>query len=414
MKIHPEKLNLLAVYIHLFLNVTIFLTISPPAGMSQSTSKTELQVGAYLASWNHDTISNKDNGNLPTEQIDWDTFTHLFYFALNAKADGSLTPIDAIQNISPARVRSIVSAAHRHNTPVLFTVGGWGNYKGFSKAISPESRSDFVNNLVDVLNTWGFDGIDLDMEPIKDTDRKNYKAFVKELYDTLQITKNYRNNTSLLTAAVNGQPDLFADLQKYFDHINLMTYDFSGAWEGWVSWHNSPIYSGPYTFPGSDTPLPSVDRMLQEFLQAGVDSKKLSIGIDFYGYVWSGGTGTPTGGVTGPNQKWETPPSVTDNVPFHTIMDSYYTPDNYHWDDSLKAAFLSIDRAGSQNDKFVTYDNDRTIQAKTEYARKHKLGGIFIWELSGGFRKNKPTGQDDLLLQIVKESAQQSPYLIEE
>ncbi len=391
----------------LFKSISVLLLLASPVALIQAQeSEEEMWVGAYLASWEHFVMPTGNWGTLPTNDIDWDAFTHLYYFALNVRGDGVVSEIRPWHNMSPDRVQAIVSAAHQNRTPVLVSVGGWGNYDGFSSAITPSIRRIFIRNLIQVLRRWGFDGIDLDMEPIRDSDVDNYKAFVRELYDELQQFRTPMSPRPLLTAATAWQPDLFSELQQYFDQINLMTYDLSGAWEGWVVWHNSSVYSAGMTFPGTDRPLPSVDRMVQEFLDAGVEKKKIGIGIDFYGYVWQGGSGTDTGGVTRPGQSWEIPPSVTDNVPYYTIMEHYYREQYYRWDSDAGATYLSIDRPGSSRDFFISYEDERAIEEKIRYAHNNELGGVFIWELAGGYLRNKPKGQRDLLLTFVRETVQ--------
>lgn len=399
--------NILRSALQLLIGMLLLLLTSIPQvlhaqGNKESGRQNEdIWVSAYLASWNHFAPPTGNWGNLPTGQIDWNAFTHLFYFAFNAKSDGSLSEVAPYENLSPDRLKAIVSSAHKAGKPVLFTVGGWGNRDEFIQAIDSESRSDFIANIIQVLENWKFDGIDLDLEPIKDEDLADYRKFIEELSQKLDKIRTSRGQRPLLTVATNGQPDFFAKVHSHFDQINLMTYDYSGAWEGWVSWHNAAVYSS-HNFPGSNKPFPSVDRSVKEFINAGVPSSKLGIGIDFYGYVWSGGSGTPAGGVTMPNQSWDYPPSVTDNVPYYKIMDRYFTENIYHWDNEAKAAYLSIDKPGSRNDKFISYDDERAIRSKFEYVRKNQLGGVIIWELGGGYRQNMPSGQSDLLLKQVR------------
>lgn len=375
-------------------------TISPEASSLQTDS--DVWVGAYLASYNHFVEPTGNWGNLRTEDIDWDAFTHLFYFSLHAEVDGSLSPIEPYRNMSPDRINSIVSAGHNNEKPVMFSIGGWGNYEGFSNAIKPANRDNFVSNIVGTMEEWGFDGVDIDMEPIKDSDYENYIAFINELHAALQDVEVVAATSPLISVVSKRHPELFAQIHTKLDQVNLMTYDLSGAWPGWVSWHNSAVYSGGLSFPGNGKPLPSIDQIVKQFLAAGIPASKLGIGIDFYGYVWKGGTGTSTGGTTKPNQSWDTPPTVIDNVHYHKIMDQYYQTDRYHWDDKAKAAYLTIDEPGSTNDMFITYDDERSVQAKFDYVRQKGLGGTIIWELGGGFRKDEPTGEKDKLLQSVK------------
>src|SRR6202008_4147011 len=168
----------------------------------------------------------------------------------------------------------------------------------FRSATSSANRATFVSNLVNFMTSRGYDGIDVDWETLQSSDAAQYTAFITALRTAL----NAVNPRPLLTAATAWQPAILVQVQSQFDQINIMTYDLSGAWPGWVTWHNAAIYDGGYKFPSTGNPVPSSNGMVDNFTGAGISSAKLGIGIDFYGYVWSGGSGTPTGGSTDPRQ----------------------------------------------------------------------------------------------------------------
>ena len=79
-------------------------------------------------------------------------------------------------------------------------------------------------------------------------------------------------------------------------------------------------------------------------------------------------------------------------------MSTYYQPSRYHWDTAAQAAYLSIDNTGSSTDRFISYDDVRTCQAKVSFARNRGLGGIMIWELAQDHIAN----QTDPLLAAIK------------
>jgi GH18 family chitinase len=227
-------------------NETDPLTIlPPPAHTTHQGVGTGHWVTAYLASYMH---QDGNLGNMPTNAIDWSAFTHLIYFALQARPDGSLGGLGPGQNMTPAGVREIVSAGHENGVPVLICIGGWGNYNGFSQAIQPGSRSNFVNNIVNTVIEWGFDGVDVNMEPIEPSDHENYAAFVNELYDRLQTLETPILPRPIMTAAVHWEPELISRVQNRFDQINIMSYNLCGAFTDWVTWHNSPLENGGYNF----------------------------------------------------------------------------------------------------------------------------------------------------------------------
>ncbi|MBI2428639.1 MAG: T9SS type A sorting domain-containing protein [Ignavibacteriales bacterium] len=348
---------------------------------------------AYYAGWSQ---GYNNTGLLPAQNIDFGGVTHIVHFALVPRADGSLD--DASNSVTAFNANAIISAAHAAGKKVIITVGGFYTDGSFRSATSSANRTTFVNNLVNIMTSRGYDGIDVDWEPLSSSDGPQFVAFITELRAAMNTAKP----GALLTAATAWGASVFAQVKDKFDQINLMTYDLAGAWSGWVTWHNAPITDGGFKFPSTGNPPPSSEGMINEFIAAGIPASKLGIGIDFYGYVWSGGAGTPTGGATAPRQTWTSAPTVQANVPYSTIMDTYYQAQYYRFDNATGVSYLSIDNTGSANDKFISYDDEATITAKYNYVKSKGLGGAIIWELGGGYRSNMPAGQKDLLLQAVK------------
>ncbi|MBD3615451.1 MAG: glycoside hydrolase family 18 protein [Gracilimonas sp.] len=356
---------------------------------------------AYLASWHYESPALNDSiHQIPTEEIEWQAITSLNYFGLTFYKDGSLIPISDYQDMRgiEGQMSEIVAAAHHHQVPVLLSVGGWQSRENFIAAVrDSSSQKNLISNLMILLKTYEFDGIDLNVEPVKPEDEELYEIFVDELYSNLQTIDTPLFDTPMLTATTIWQSDLFARIHGKLDHINLMTYNYSNAWEGWVSWHNSAIYNGGHKFVSMDKYLPSVNSDVERYIKAGVPRKKLSIGIKFYGDIW-------TGGVYEPLQEWTSTitPEVQVDVPYYSIMDSLFNSDYYRWDEEVKAAFLSIDNPGLLNDQFISFEEEKAIEAKIEYVKEMGLGGVFVWELSGGYQPDQPEGQKNPLQAAIK------------
>jgi chitinase len=344
---------------------------------------------AYYAGWMQD--------YLPAQQVDFTAMTHVIHFSVVPRSDGSLD--SDINGVTLANSTDVVTRAHAAGVKVLISVGGENSASGFRGATSAANRLRFITNLVKFATARGYDGVDLDWEPLDAPDAGPYSNLVNELRAAL----NAIAPRPLLTAAVGSQPALFASLQKQFDQINLMTYSFSGPYEGWVTWFHAPLYDDGYRFPSSGELVPSADGVVSNFVTHGVAANKLGIGISFYGHVWSGGDGTSTGGTALPRQSWKIAPTAMDAA-YSMIMSNYYRPQLYHWDTNAQAAYLSVDLPGSANDKFISYDDATTCRAKVAYMKRKGLGGLIIWELGGGYRAEQPVGKRDLLLQSVKQA----------
>jgi len=371
------------------------LFLSGAMCLSSFAACAELWSTGYYPGW--------EQASMPASNIDFTALTHLIHFSLVPNSDGTLNSND--NSITTANSADVVSRAHAAGKKVLICVGGADSESAFQGATSSANLPTFINSLTNFMAARGYDGVDIDWEPLPVSDTQQYTNLVNGLRSALNGFPQHK----LLTAAAGAYPPygdpptaeyaMFAALQNQFDQINIMTYDLSGPYEGWVTWFNSPIYDGGYRFPSTSGLVPSVDGAVGNFLTNGLMPGKLGIGIAFYGYIWTGGSGTSTGGVTQPRQSWTNAPTIS-TPDYSTIMTSYYQSNLYSWDNSAQAAYLSITNSNSAGDMFISYDDQRTCQAKVSYARNHSLGGVMIWELAQDHTPNTP----DPLLQAVKQA----------
>jgi chitinase len=319
---------------------------------------------------------------MSVSKVDFTTVTHVVHFCLLADADGSIDSAD--NGLTPSVCASLVQTVHKGGAKALICVGGANSETGFQGATTPANLPGFVVNLVTFMATNHYDGVDIDWEPLASSDAPQYVNFIK----ALRLGLNGLSPSNLLTVAAPAYPEygdsptaeyaMFATLQDDFDQINVMTYDLSGPYDGWVTWFNSPIFDGGYTFPSSPGELvPSVNAAALNFTSGGVAPGKLGIGLPFYGYVWTGGPG-----VTQPRQGWTTNAPTFSAQTYETIVNSYYQSNRYHWDTVAQAAYLSVTNTTATNDMFISYDDAHACQVKVSDARNLGLGGVMIWELS--------------------------------
>ena len=368
---------------------------------SIASEKTEsLWVTAYLAAWNHNAGTPNSNwGEVTTDQIKWDAITHMIYFALVIDSDGTpKTNLDpaVMQNFNADRLNAIVPAAHSNNTKILFSVGGAGNGAEFSSAIRPENRRQFFSTIRNIITTYGFDGVDIDMEPIKRSDYDNFRSFIRELRNELDKIKTNSGDRPLLTAAgTKGDGELFGSLNDSFDQVNIMSYGLVLPWHGWQTYHHTALFEGNYRLESTGAPFPSVDAMAKNYLKGGLNPKKLGIGMDFNGFVWKGVRFL---------EKWPGWPSqdltlVEDiyngGLGYSKLAERFNLSDA-QWDAETQTSFLEIQNPQT----FVAFDNERSIRRKVEYAKERGYGGIMIWSYAEDFMPD--TLQP--LLQAVKES----------
>jgi chitinase len=342
--------------------------------------------------------------SLPPSKIDFTTVTHVIHFSLVPNSNGSLNSSE--NSLTPSACNTLVSTVHGAGRQALICLGGASSETAFLSATTPQNLPVLVSNVTNFMATYGYDGVDIDWEPYYSGDTQQYTNFVNSLHTALSRFSSHK----LITIAAPAYPSygdvptaealMFASIQNELDQINLMTYDLSGPYAGWVSWFNSPIYDGGYVFPNTSELVPSINGAVSYFITNGVVASRLAVGLPFYGYIW---TGVP--GMTMPRQSWPTSnaPSVTTEG-YANIIQTYYQTNLYHWDTNAQAAYLSITNVPASNDMFISYDDSKACQVKVSYARNLGLGGIMIWNLNQDYVPSQPVGQQTPLIQALKQS----------
>jgi chitinase len=311
---------------------------------------------------------NPCNKSLPVSSLALESVTELVHFSILPNADGTMGTTSTATCITAADSADVVNAAHAMNKRVLITVGGRESSRYFEPVIASGVRDTFISNLVAWVTSRGYDGVDIDMEPILATDVANYTAFVQGLRTALDAQKP----GALITADVNWQPAMFAQLQGMIDRINYMTYNFSGAWKGWETWYNSPLSAGGKHFQDPQDltkPLPAIDTSVPEWTTAGIQPAKLGIGVPFFGFIWTGATG-PNQAITG---------VTTKKITYASLLDTLYTTQAYNWDATSGVPWLGIT---SPQSMFVSYDDEQSTAAKIAWAKQQGLGGVMLWDIT--------------------------------
>jgi len=140
-------------------------------------------------------------------------------------------------------------------------------------------RPAHVGVLVDLVLSYGYDGIDLDCEALAAADRSSFTAFVEELGAALH---EHGKALEVPVYAKSSEPGMwggpqaqdYAAIGAAADRVQIMGYDFH--------WQTSP--------PGPIGPRPWLEQVLA-FVVSVVPPGKVDLGINLYGYDWVGEAG---------------------------------------------------------------------------------------------------------------------------
>jgi chitinase len=188
-----------------------------------------------------------------TELIPYQQLTHINYSFLLPNTDGTFAPLN-----NAAKLETIVENAHKQNVQVSIAVGGWGWDAQFEElAANPQTRTVFVNNLMDVVNRYQLDGVDIDWEyPHQGQSSQNFLALMRELRTALP-----NKLISIATISYGDEIGLGIPNEAFnlVDHVNVMTYD------GEI--HGS---------------LEEFEEGLKYWSERGVPGEKINMGVPFY------------------------------------------------------------------------------------------------------------------------------------
>ena len=288
-----------------------------------------------------------------------------------------------------------LKAKHPH-LKVLISLGGWTWSRGFSSAAQPENRAAFVASCIDAYikgnlpftdNAGGagvaagiFDGIDVDWEyPAacglscgSPADRQNFTALLAEFRRQLDAVRP----GLLLTVAVGAGIDKIrvtdpGDYHRYLDFINVMTYDFHGAW-GPRTNHHAGLFRAPADPSSGDEKYYNTHDAIEAYLNRGVPASKLSLGVGFYGRGWTNVANVNNGLYQNGRPA---------NGKYEAGVEDWKVLSRLGWpayrDPAAKAAWIY------NGTTFWSFDTPEMLIEKMAYVKAQGLGGAFFWEFSG-------------------------------
>ena len=284
---------------------------------------------------------------------------------------------------------------------VLVSVGGWLWSTNFSDVVlTRESRRTFVQSVVDFLDLYELDGLDIDWEypgmpgaghPFRAEDKRNFTTLLKNLHREFEHHARKTHHRLFLTFAAGASAEYVAHtelgkLQKYVDTVNLMAYDYYEPSSSRITGHHAPLFTNP-----ADPAQVSADASVRNFEKAGVPAAKILLGVPFYGHSW-GHVPASNHGLYQPGQ-----PAPQGYASYAVLTGAIGSTGFTRYWDSVSSVPYLYDPEGQT---FVSYEDPESLAHKGDYVLAQGLGGIMFWDY-----ESDPTGQ---LLAAVNQALHRS------
>jgi chitinase len=263
---------------------------------------------------------------------------------------------------------------------VLISVGGWLWSGGFSDAaLTTESRTVFIDSVMDFLGRYQLDGLDIDWEfpgqsgaghKFRAEDKQNFTLLLAELRKRFDEETKRSGKRLYLTMAAGSGPEFVANTEmkkvaRIVDTVNLMAYDFYEPGSAPNTGHHAPLYNNP-----ADPHRASSDISVRVLEDAGVPAEKILLGLPFYGHVW-GEVPATEHGLFQPGKQ-----IGHDFAPYSRIVSAMLGHGfTRYWDDVSKVPYLY----NADKKIFVSYEDPESIAIKGRYVLKNKLAGMMFW-----------------------------------
>ncbi|KAM0470857.1 hypothetical protein ACHAPX_009731 [Trichoderma viride] len=282
------------------------------------------------------------------------------------------------------------------------SVGGWSfndatnspnTQTAFSDmASTAANRAKWIKSLTNFMQTYGFDGVDIDWEYPGAPDRGGIPADTQNFVALLKDMRASWGSKYGISATIPSSYwymrwfDL-KGMEDYLDWFNFMSYDIHGVWD------STSKFSGPFILP--HTNLTEIKIGLDLLWRNGIDPAYVTLGLGWYGRSFTlsdPSCSTPngvcqfsSGGNPGPCSN--SAGTLTNAEIFQVLAQTGAKPS---FDATAAVKWITWD-----SNQWISYDDGQTMKLKIDAANKLCLGGIMIWSVDQD--DTKGTSTSDLL-----------------
>lgn len=257
--------------------------------------------------------------------------------------------------------KNFVDVIHNKNIKVFAYISNHWDRQLARKALY--NYKEYVLGVNNVVNYYGLDGVNIDIENLTKKDKELLVLFTKYmrsvLSDKVELSMAVAANPNDIKTGWQGSYD-YKELNKYLDDFVLMTYDQS--------------YYG--SKPGPVASYNFVENSIRTMLKYTC-SNKIVLGIPLYGRYWN--TDNGIGGFYVKNKEI---PNIASIYGGKYYYDSKNKCPYMKFDVNIIDSFILFKNSKFKCGSYIMYyENNTSIKEKLKLVRKYKLKGTSCWAL---------------------------------
>lgn len=356
-------------------------------------------------------------GKYSPEDIDPTLCTHIIYGFAVLGDDGLIMAHDSWSDYDNRFYERVVEYK-RYGIKVSLAIGGWNDSAGdkYSKLVNdPTARGRFVTHVLQFLEKYNFDGLDLDWEYPKcwqvdcskgpDTDKEAFADFV------LELSAAFKPRGLLLSAAVSPSKKVIDAgydvpvLARHLDWIAIMTYDYHGQWDEKTG-HVAPLYY----HPNDDNTYFNANYTIHYWMEKGAPSNKLVMGMPMYGQTFTLDNEATYSSAPDLN----TPASGGGDAGEYTrakgFLSYYEICDRIRYNGwtVVKDPYGRMGPFAYKGNQWVSFDDVEIIKKKVNFLKSLDLAGGMVWALDLDDFRNRCGQGKHPLINAIKNSLLES------
>ncbi|MDH3957910.1 MAG: glycosyl hydrolase family 18 protein [Actinomycetota bacterium] len=311
-------------------------------------------------------------------------------FWYRARASGGSVSIS--NSVGSETMSSVLASLRERGIAVIPSVADGSGRLAMATVLKDKSdRRAHVDQLVDLVMSNGYDGIELDYEKFAFTDgtstwaatRPAWVAFVTELGAALHA--NGKKLALAVPPMYNGTYAVgagywvydYAGVAPSVDSLRIMTYDFS------------------VSRPGPIAPLSFLHRTLSYAVTA-FPAERIRMGVPAYGRLWTARNADGSPAISGKCPAGQPPStmSFTTNTALDTLQAKAGATPSLRYDETTAEMVATFSKtysgetsAGKKTSCTVDHEawwvDSRGVAARLPLVTQYGLEGIAVWQLGG-------------------------------